>query len=174
MVNVKVRELKHEDKDAFLAAMQRSQALHHPWVKAPTTPKEFDEYFKKFQQPNQKSYLVCHESGHIAGVINVSEIVMGLFQNAYIGFYVTADYAGKGYMSAGLKLVLKKVFQELDLHRIEANIQPENTLSIQLVKKNGFRYEGYSPRYLKINNEWRGHEHWAMTIEEYMIDKEQT
>ncbi len=94
----------------------------------------------------------------------------GLFQNAFLGFYAVADYAGKGYMSAGLKLVIREIFTELKLHRIEANIQPENSSSINLVKKNGFRYEGFSPRYLKINNEWRGHEHWAMTVEDYIKD----
>ncbi len=73
-------------------------------------------------------------------------------------------------MSAGLKLVLKYSFEELKLHRIEANVQPENTQSINLVKKNKFRYEGFSPRYLKINNEWCGHEHWAITFEEYIQD----
>lgn len=73
-------------------------------------------------------------------------------------------------MSAGLKLVLRHFFEEMKLHRLEANIQPENKRSIQLVKNNGFRYEGFSPRYLKINNEWRGHEHWAITAEDYIAD----
>ena len=112
--------------------------------------------------------MICDQSDNIVGVFNVSEIVRGLFQNAFLGFYGVADYAGKGYMSAGLKLVLEKVFKEMGLHRLEANIQPENTRSIQLVKKNGFRYEGFSPRYLKIDNEWRGHEHWAMTYEDFI------
>jgi hypothetical protein len=118
----------------------------------------------------QKSYLVCDELDNIIGVFNVSEIVRGAFQNAFLGFYGLTDYTGKGYMSAGLKLVQKKVFEELELHRLEANIQPENTRSIQLVKTNGFRYEGFSPRYLKINGEWRGHEHWAITAEDYIAD----
>ena len=91
-----------------------------------------------------------------------------MFQNAYLGFYAVADFAGKGYMSAGLKLVLANVFNELQLHRLEANVQPDNMQSIQLIKKNGFRYEGFSPRYLKIDNEWRGHEHWAMTYEDFI------
>lgn len=76
-------------------------------------------------------------------------------------------------MSAGLKLVLKKVFNELQLHRLEANIQPENMTSIWLVKKNGFRYEGFSPRYLKINNIWCGHERWAMTVEDFIADNKE-
>ena len=45
MTNVFIREPKIEDKEAFISAMQASQSLHHLWVKAPTTPQEFDEYF---------------------------------------------------------------------------------------------------------------------------------
>lgn len=173
MVDVIIREPKIEDREEFISVMQRSQSLHHPWTKTPITDKEFDEYFQRYQQPNQKSFLVCDHAGRIVGVFNVSEIVRGLFQNAYLGFYAVADYAGKGYMSAGLKLVLAKVFDDIKLHRIEANVQPENTQSIQLIKKNGFRYEGFSPRYLKIDNEWRGHEHWAMTFEDYIRDNKE-
>lgn len=168
MTNVIIREPKIEDKEAFISAMQGSQALHHPWVKAPTTPKEFDEYFQRYQQPNQQSFLVCNGAGNIIGVFNISEIVRDLFQNAYLGFYAVADYAGKGYMSAGLKLVLVRIFNDFKLHRIEANIQPDNIQSIRLVRKNGFRYEGFSPRYLKIDDEWRGHEHWAITFEDFI------
>lgn len=170
MSNITIRELQFEDKEAFLKAMRHSQSLHSPWVTPPLTSKEFDEYWQRFQQSNQKSYLVCNEQGNIVGVFNVSEIVRGAFQNAFLGFYGIKDYSGKGYMRAGLKLVQKKVFEELALHRLEANIQPENTRSIQLVKTSGFRYEGFSPRYLIINNEWRGHEHWAMTSEDYLSD----
>jgi GrpB-like predicted nucleotidyltransferase (UPF0157 family)/RimJ/RimL family protein N-acetyltransferase len=168
MSNIFIREPEIEDKETFISAMQRSHSLHHPWVKAPTTAKEFDEYLQRFKQPNQRSFLVCDEAENIVGVFNVSEIVRGLFQNAYLGFYAVADFSDKGYMSAGLKLVLAKIFNELKLHRIEANIQSDNVKSIQLIKKNSFRYEGFSPRYLKIDNEWCGHEHWAMTYEDFI------
>ena len=145
MNNTIIRELNLEDKEAFLKAMQHSQSLHHPWVTPPLTSHEFDDYWQRFQQPNQKSYLACDDLGQIVGVFNISEMVRGAFQNAFIGFYGVKDYSGKGFMNAGLKLVQKKVFEELALHRLEANIQPENTRSIQLVKNNGFRYEGFSP-----------------------------
>jgi GrpB-like predicted nucleotidyltransferase (UPF0157 family)/RimJ/RimL family protein N-acetyltransferase len=168
MNKVMIREPMSDDKAKFLEAMQDSKLLHHPWVIAPLTSEEYDEYIQRFQKPNQKSLLVCDETGNIAGVFNISEIVRGLFQNAYLGFYAVSKYTEKGYMSAGLKLVLDKVFKEMSLHRLEANIQPGNTSSIELVKNNGFRYEGFSPRYLKINNEWCGHEHWAMTVEDYI------
>ncbi|MBA3660935.1 MAG: GNAT family N-acetyltransferase [Gammaproteobacteria bacterium] len=168
MCKVTIREPKMEDKDVFLAAMQRSQSLHHPWVKSPDTSQAFDDYLQQFQRPNQKSFLVCDQCNNIVGIFNISEIVRGPFQNAFLGFYGVSGYDGKGYMSAGLKLVLEKIFKELGLHRVEANIQPENMRSILFIKKNGFRYEGFSPRYLKINNEWCGHEHWVMTSEDYI------
>lgn len=173
MTNIIIREPTIDDKDAFVEAMQRSQSLHHPWVKAPVSPQEFNAYIECYQQPNQKSFLACDHAGNIVGVFNISEIVRGLFQNAYLGFYAVADYAGKGYMSTALKLVLNKVFNELALHRLEANIQPDNTQSIQLIKHNGFRYEGFSPRYLKINDQWCGHEHWAMTVEDFIMNNKE-
>lgn len=172
MSQIIIREPMLEDEEVFIAAMQRSQFLHHPWVQAPVTSDEFSSYLLRYQQPNNKSFLVFDPAHEIAGVININEIIRGLFQSAYLGFYAVIDHAGRGYMSLGLKLVLKHVFHELGLHRLEANIQHENTRSIHLVKKHGFRYEGYSPRYLKINHEWKGHERWAITHEDYIRDDE--
>jgi ribosomal-protein-alanine N-acetyltransferase len=53
-------------------------------------------------------------------------------------------------------------FSELGLHRLEANIQPENKPSKALVQRVGFRYEGFSPQYLRIGREWKDHERWAI------------
>lgn len=170
---ISIRQPTLQDEPAFLSAMQKSVALHHPWVKAPATSEEFHAYIKRSEQENQRSFLVLKDN-NIAGVFNVNEIVRGCFQNAFLGFYAVLGFENQGVMSAGLKLVLKTIFEELKLHRIEANIQPENISSINLVKKNKFRHEGFSPRYLKINNEWRGHEHWAMTYEEYIQDLPET
>jgi ribosomal-protein-alanine N-acetyltransferase len=69
-------------------------------------------------------------------------------------------------MSAGLELVLARAFGELGLHRLEANIQPKNLRSKELVRRSGFRCEGLSPRYLKIAGRWRDHERWAITVED--------
>jgi ribosomal-protein-alanine N-acetyltransferase len=69
-------------------------------------------------------------------------------------------------MREGLELVLRHGFETIRLHRLEANIQPENTRSIALVRSAGFRLEGLSLRYLKIGGRWRDHERWAITTED--------
>jgi [ribosomal protein S5]-alanine N-acetyltransferase len=58
--------------------------------------------------------------------------------------------------------LLDDAFRRLRLHRLEANIQPGNAPSIRLVRRLGFRREGYSVRYLRIAGRWRDHERWAI------------
>jgi ribosomal-protein-alanine N-acetyltransferase len=155
---------RHEPE--FLAAVVRSRRLHGRWVTAPSSAAEYRLYLKERQGPRQIKYFVCDDVGQLCGVINLSEIVRGSFQSAYLGYYALAPHAGKGCMSAGLELVIAKAFGELSLHRLEANIQPQNQRSLTLVRGAGFRYEGLSPRYLKIGGRWRDHERWAITVED--------
>ena len=63
--------------------------------------------------------------------------------------------------------MVSRAFRELRLHRLEANIQPDNEPSRRLVQRLGFRNEGFSPRYLKVAGRWRDHERWALTVEEW-------
>jgi ribosomal-protein-alanine N-acetyltransferase len=69
-------------------------------------------------------------------------------------------------MSEGLRLALRRAFGQLGLHRVEANIQPGNTALRALVRRLGFRREGFSRRYLKIAGRWRDHERWALLRED--------
>ncbi len=100
-------------------------------------------------------------------MVNISQVVRGPFRSAYLGYYAFAPHQGRGYMTAGLAAVVNTSFRKLRLHRLEANIQPGNKASLALVKRLGFRKEGYSERYLKIGGRWRDHERWAITIERW-------
>jgi [ribosomal protein S5]-alanine N-acetyltransferase len=70
-------------------------------------------------------------------------------------------------MREGLAAVLDLAFGEHGLHRVEANVQPGNGRSAQLGRSLGFRLEGHSPRYLLIGGEWRDHDRYALTAEEW-------
>ena len=156
------------DEAEFLASVERSRRLHHPWVQAPGTPEAFREYMEKRESPRGAAFFVwVEEPRGLVGVVNLDEIVHHSFRSAYLGYYAFAPYAGRGLMKAGLAQVITHAFSTLKLHRLEANIQPGNLASKALVKKLGFRREGFSPRYLKINRRWRDHERWAILSEDW-------
>jgi ribosomal-protein-alanine N-acetyltransferase len=115
------------------------------------------------QGPVNYGFFVCKaDDGAIVGVVNLTNVVLGLFRSGYLGYYAFAGYERQGFMRAGLLQVIRHAFRSLKLHRLEANIQPGNVASIALAKSCGFANEGYSPKYLKIGGQWRDHERWAI------------
>jgi ribosomal-protein-alanine N-acetyltransferase len=150
-----------------MTSMRASRRLHGRWAPAPSE-EAFDRLLRCVEDERYDPGLVCRlEDGAIVGFINISEIVRGLFQSAYLGYAAVAAYAGQGYMREGLELVLARAFTELRLHRLEANIQPGNEASIALVRGAGFVREGYSEGYLKVAGRWRDHERWAIRVEQW-------
>jgi ribosomal-protein-alanine N-acetyltransferase len=162
-----LEEPSAKERDEFLAAVRRSRKLHRRWVSPPGTAERFDAYVARLRKGTHLSYWVRTEEGELAGVFSINEIVRGIFCSGYLGYYAFAPYAGRGYMKKGLCAVLSEAFGRKRLHRLEANIQPENEASRRLVQSVGFRLEGFSPRYLKIAGRWRDHERWAITAEEW-------
>ncbi len=151
------------DEKPFLAAMRDSVGLHYPWVSAPRDHKGWQRYMTRLKRTTEAGFLVKRlQDGVICGVVNLNVITYDALCSAYTSYFSVAGMAERGYMKEGLSLVIRYAFDELGLHRLEANIQPQNLASIALAQSVGFRYEGYSPRYLKINNEWCDHERWAV------------
>ena len=107
------------------------------------------------------------EDDAIVGVFNIGAIVRGLFKSAYLGYYALAPHAGAGYMAEGLELALRVAFRRLKLHRVEANVQPDNRRSLALVRRAGFVREGFSRRYVRIGGRWRDHVRMALLVEDW-------
>ncbi|WP_344265933.1 GNAT family N-acetyltransferase [Actinomadura napierensis] len=161
---VTLRRLASRDEKEFLDLVSASAELHGPWMALPSTPELYRAYVTRYAQPNEESVLICvRDSGAIAGVVNINSIIRGRFQSASIAYAAFAPTAGQGYMTEGLALVVRYAFEQLRLHRLEAQIQPENHASLKLARRVGFRHEGYSPELLYIDGAWRDHERFAIT-----------
>ncbi|MGH9874982.1 MAG: GNAT family N-acetyltransferase [Pyrinomonadaceae bacterium] len=161
-----------KDRAAFVALNRASKRFHRGLVSPPLTPEQFAAFLKRSNTDTSICVLVSLVTdGSIIGAISVSQIFRSGFQSAYLGYYIGAQYADQGHMTEALKLMVRYAFKDLKLHRLEANIQPGNVASIALVKRAGFRLEGYSPRYLKVCGRWRDHERWAITVEEWKSER---
>ncbi|WP_298846619.1 GNAT family N-acetyltransferase [Clostridium sp.] len=93
----------------------------------------------------------------LIGKIRISNIIIGVFKNAFIGYSMDEKEQNKGYMKEAVKLVVAYAFEELELHRVEATTLIDNEKSQRVLKNCGFKELGISEKYLYINGEWRDH-----------------
>ena len=111
---------------------------------------------------NKAFVIVDVHTSSIVGVVELRDIFMFDFKNSYITYYAFHRQLRKGFMKLGVLQAIAIAFKELKLHRLEANIQPENNASIALAKSCGFTKEGFSPKFIKKNGQWKDHERWAL------------
>ena len=102
-----------------------------------------------------------------AGEINLNSVQRGPFQNAYVGYWVDQELAGKGYVPEAAVVAFRFGFEDLGLHRIQIAIIPRNSASRRVAAKLGLRDEGTAVRYLQINGRWEDHVRYAITAEEW-------
>jgi ribosomal-protein-alanine N-acetyltransferase len=103
----------------------------------------------------------------LIGRIAIRNIVRGVAQNGTIGFFLDAAYHSQGYMTEACRATVTYCFSHFDLHRLDASVMPENLPSRRVFEKLGFANEGTAHAFLFINNAWRDHILYAMTVDRW-------
>lgn len=151
----------------------RNQAFFAPWD--PAYPTDFFEAegvarrlaqgLASFDEGTAYRFWLslASEPERLIGSIHFSQVARGPFQNALLGYSLDEQAQGQGLMSEGLRLAIAEMFgPRVQLHRIQAAVQPQNRPSLALLRRLGFASQGLSPRYLFINGAWRDHEVFAL------------
>ena len=161
-----VRPVGMGDAAAVLAYHSRNRAHLQPWE-----PLRGDDFYSlaatqvrvasavaaKHAGIGVHLLLLARESGELIGTCDFSNMIFGVFQACHLGFSVSANSQGQGYMREGVGRAIEEVFARFDLHRIMANHRPENLRSANLLHSLGFEREGLARSYLKINGVWTDH-----------------
>jgi [ribosomal protein S5]-alanine N-acetyltransferase len=174
-----LKSLEKQDSDMFYDFLMRNYEFFKPW-----SPK-YEENYKKKEAYNAKmDYMIKeHSEGRtikfflfkkedaskIIGTTVLSNVVRGPFLSCFLGYRIDEKENGNGYATEAIKKVVEYAFNELNLHRIEANIMPRNIASIKVVEKLGFTCEGISKKYLQINGVWEDHMHYVILNEKIEI-----
>ncbi|MCY6372781.1 GNAT family N-acetyltransferase [Clostridium ganghwense] len=122
------------------------------------------ESYKQFLNGTSTEFGI-YKNKQFVGKIRLSNVVRGIFQNAFVGYSMDEKEQNKGYMKEALKLVLEYAFDDMELHRIEATTLLDNEKSQRVLKSCGFKEAGISEKYLFINGKWRDHKIFYMTKE---------
>jgi ribosomal-protein-alanine N-acetyltransferase len=98
------------------------------------------------------------EPGVAIGQIHFSQIVQRAFCSAMLGYAIDTAHEGRGLMREALQAALADAFgPRVRLHRVQANVRPNNTRSLALLARLGFEREGLARAYLFIDGAWRDH-----------------
>lgn len=165
---LKLRLLEPEEAELMVDYVTENREHLAPWE--PTRSENFFSFeFWQKELRNRQNEFVAGQSarlaiffkelpnGPIVGICNFGEIMRGVFQACFLGYSIHYKYQGQGIMSEALTAAVKFMFDTFKLHRIMANYMPRNERSGRLLKKLGFRVEGYALDYLKINGHWEDH-----------------
>jgi ribosomal-protein-alanine N-acetyltransferase len=164
-----IRLMEPADAVQLAAYYTRNREYHREW--SPIAPEEF--YTQEFQNAKFLEYraLNAEEKAYkfgifihdmLIGIINLTAIERGIFQNGRFGYSIDEEYAGKGITTAALRIAVDFAFTALGLHRLEANIMPRNVRSQRVLEKCGFTKFGFSPQYLFINGQWEDHDNYMI------------
>jgi ribosomal-protein-alanine N-acetyltransferase len=173
---VALRPLRLRDAAALREIRARNEEWLRPWE--PTYPEMplrttgITPYVSMLQAVRREArqglsmpWAVTY-GDRFVGQLTVGAIVWGSARSAQVGYWIDSAYAGHGITPAAVALAVDHSFFRVGLHRIEANIRPENRASRRVVTKLGFRDEGVRRRQLHIDGAWRDHICYAITAEE--------
>lgn len=162
--NVELKVLTPENSREVLEYYNRNKEYLEPFE--PSRGKEFYtiegqrqsliEIYKQFLNGASVNFGIYKDKKFI-GKIQLTSIVRGTLQNAFVGYSIDKGEQGKGYMKEALNLVLDYAFDDMELHRIEAGTLVDNKRSQSVLLGCGFKEIGISEKYLYINGKWRDH-----------------
>ncbi|HLS14891.1 MAG TPA: GNAT family protein [Beutenbergiaceae bacterium] len=168
-----LRPMRRRDRDAWSKVRAANFSWLTPWEatapNAPARPMTFGQYVhhqRRQARSDVAHAFVIEVAGELLGQVTIAGIARGSLQSAHVGYWISEHVAGRGLMPRAVALAIDYAFTELDLHRVEVNIRPENTASLRVVQKLGLREEGRRLRFLHIQGQWRDHRSFALTREE--------
>ncbi|MBU3114684.1 GNAT family N-acetyltransferase [Clostridium lacusfryxellense] len=162
--NIEIRVLDPSDAEAVLEFHLRNREFlrsfepsrEESFYTLESQKRTLIESYKQFLNGNGINFGI-YKKDKLIGKIRISNIVMGVFKNAFIGYSMDENEQGKGYMKEAVGIVVAYSFNELELHRIEASTLIYNERSQGVLRRCGFEELGISKKYLYINGEWRDH-----------------
>lgn len=120
-----------------------------------------NDYYEFKDKKLVRFWIIKKDDNKIIGNMCYSNIIMGSFKSCFLGYKLDKDEINNGYMTEAIDKTVQIMFDDFGLHRIEANVIPRNARSLRVMEKLGFEREGFSKRYLEINNVWEDHIHFA-------------
>lgn len=154
------------DHQQWADLRERSRGFLTPWepvwpvddLTRPAFRRRLRRQAEEIERDEAYPFFLFRESDNrLLGGLTLGQVRRGVAQAATLGYWMGAEYAGKGFMSQAVRAALAHAFTAMRLHRVEAACLPSNIASTKLLERCGFQREGYARAYLRINGAWQDH-----------------
>jgi len=119
---------------------------------------------KRFADASKAYFIIQKKDGTNIGLI----VYFGQSAGSItIGYAIEPSEQGKGYGTEALQLMVDYLFLAKEIHRVQANTDPENKASQHILEKVGFKKEGVSRKSSFVRGQWRDEHHYGILREEW-------
>ena len=160
---IRLRPIGFKDHKWWAQVQRENESWLKPWEATypeggvrPTFRQMVRAFKRDGKHGRSENYIIIKDSQRV-GFIALGGISYGPSRSAFIGYWVTENFANQGIVTRAVQLVTQHAFTDLRLHRIEINVRPENQPSIRVAMKAGYELEGKRSKYLHIDGAWRDH-----------------
>lgn len=168
-----LRPLAKSDARAYKEVMTHNRAWLQPWEATSPDPRyqkpTFRELLRMLNQQGKRgaSYpFAIDVDGEFRGQLTLASVQWGSLRTATVGYWIDERVAGRGITPTAVAMAADFGFFALGLHRIQVDVRPENTASLRVVEKLGFRDEGIREAFMHIDGRWCDHRSFALVAED--------
>ena len=141
-----LRPLRESDADALFTIFSDQKVMRY-WSTLPWTSHEPARAMitRDLAQTSKEHLRLGIELAHDKRLVGTCTLfsIDAVCRRAEIGYGLASFAWGQGYMNEALRALLDYGFHQLNLNRIEADIDPRNEASARTLERLGFRKEGY-------------------------------
>ena len=119
---------------------------------------EIERVLERSAEGTAFAHVILDDEGGPAGVIRLNGVTKGAFESCSVGYWVDRGANGRGLATEAVAAMLAVAFDDLRLHRVQAETLRHNVRSQRVLAKNGFEHIGMAPRYMRIAGAWQDHE----------------
>jgi len=144
---ISLRWLTSDDVESLFEVFSNPEVMRYwsspPMVDLSEARQLLDEIHENFRARTLFQWGVARrEDDRVIGTCTLFQLDAGN-RRAEIGYALGREHWGQGLMNEALTALIGYAFDTLDLHRIEADVDPNNAASIRSLERQGFQREGY-------------------------------
>ncbi|HEX7295335.1 MAG TPA: GNAT family N-acetyltransferase [Pyrinomonadaceae bacterium] len=144
---VRLRTIDESDLNRLYEIFGDPQVMRY-WSTPPLTSiDDARALLKEIQAGNQQRTMLkwgvaLKSTNTIIGTVTLFHLELDQGR-AEVGYAQAQAYWGHGYIHEALQALLTYAFEEMNLRRLEADVDPRNTASIKTLERLGFQREGF-------------------------------